>query len=89
MKYVLTYETPQDLDMDKVGLHFEAHRAHWKDFLDDGTLLLIGPFADPRDGAMSVFTTHEAAEAFAANDPFVVHGVVAKWSIKAWNEVLL
>lgn len=89
MKYVLTYESPQELDMDKVALHFEAHRAHWREFLELGTLLLIGPFADPRDGAMSVFTTHEAAEAFATNDPFVLYGVVAGWTIKAWNEVLL
>jgi uncharacterized protein YciI len=89
MKYVLIYESPPELDMEKVGLHFPAHRAHWKEFLELGTLLLIGPFADPRDGAMSVFTTQEAAEAFATNDPFVLHGVVAGWTIKAWNEALL
>ena len=53
------------------------------------TLLLIGPFADPRDGAMGVFTTEEAAEDFASGDPFVLHGLVAHWRITAWNEVLL
>jgi uncharacterized protein YciI len=75
--------------MEKVGAHFEAHRARWKVFHDLGTLLLIGPFADPRDGAMAVFTTQEAAEDFAATDPFVLNGVVAGWTIKVWNEVLL
>jgi uncharacterized protein len=39
--------------------------------------------------ALAVFRTREAAEEFAACDPFVVHGMVADWSIRAWNEVLL
>jgi len=89
VKYVLSYESPADLDMEKVGAHFAAHQARWKEFQELGTLLLIGPFADPRDGAMAVFTTQEAAEEFAATDPFVLNGVVAAWTIKAWNEVLL
>ena len=89
MKYVLSYESPADLDRDLVLAHFEAHRARWAEFRDQGTLLLIGPFEDPRDGAMSVFTTREAAEAFAAGDPFVIEGVVSSWRITAWNEVLL
>ena len=89
MKYVLIYESPAELDMEKVGAHIEAHRARWMVFQELGTLLLIGPFADPRDGAMAVFTTQEAAEDFAATDPFVLNGVVAGWTIKAWNEVLL
>ena len=38
---------------------------------------------------MAAFTTAEAAEEFATTDPFVINGVVAGWTIKAWNEVLL
>lgn len=89
MKYVLFYESPDDLDMDAVRTHFEAHRARWSQFRDEGSLLLIGPFADPRDGALAVFTTREAAEAFASSDPFVLNGLVATWRIAAWNEALL
>jgi uncharacterized protein YciI len=89
VKYVVIYESPAELDPDKVREHFPAHRARWSEFVDDGTLLAIGPFADPRDGAMSVFATREAAEAFVASDPFVLHDVVAGWTIKEWNEVLL
>lgn len=89
MKYVLTYESPDDMDMDKVRAHFEAHRARWAMFRDQGTLLLIGPFADPRDGAMGVFTTREAAEEFAETDPFVLNGLVAEWRVTPWNEALL
>jgi uncharacterized protein YciI len=89
VKYVLIYESPDDLDMDQVKGHFEAHRARWATFRDQGTLLLIGPFADPRDGAMGIFTTQEAAEEFATTDPFVLNGLVANWHVTPWNEALL
>jgi uncharacterized protein YciI len=45
--------------------------------------------ADPTQGALGIFTTREAAEAFVAADPFVSGGVVASWEILEWNEVLL
>ena len=89
MKYVLTYESPEDFDIEQANAHCAAHRARWDAFRAQGTLLAIGPFADPREGAMSVFTTREAAEACAFADPFVRNGVVATWRITAWNEVLL
>lgn len=38
---------------------------------------------------MAVFTAREAAEEFAAQDPFVVHGVVRGWSVKEWREALV
>jgi uncharacterized protein YciI len=89
MKFVLTYESPAELEMDAVMAHITAHRARWAEFHERGTLLLIGTFEDPRDGAMGVFTTREAAEEFATGDPFVTEGLVASWRITAWNEVLL
>jgi uncharacterized protein YciI len=36
-----------------------------------------------------VFTSRAAAEELIAGDPFVVHGVVATWTVVEWNEVLL
>jgi uncharacterized protein YciI len=35
-----------------------------------------------------VFTSREAAEDFIAGDPFVIHQVVARWTVVEWNEVL-
>ena len=86
MKYVLCYESAEDV-AEKAPLHFAAHRARWADFHDRGSLLAVGPFTDGA-GAMGVFTTREAAEEFAAEDPFVVHGVVRGWTVREWNEVL-
>jgi uncharacterized protein len=74
----------------KVPAYFGEHVARFQRFVADGTLLMIGTFADPqRDGSMAVFTTREAAEEFAREDPFVVNRVVVGWTIKEWNEVLM
>lgn len=87
MKYVLLYESTDDIAA-KAPLHFPAHRAHAEDFHARGTLLMTGAFANPQEGAMAIFTTHDAAEDFARDDPFVLNGVVRAWHIRAWNEVL-
>ena len=87
MKYVLYYESASDA-LEKAPLHFAAHRARWKEFVDRGTLLMIGPFANPMEGAMSIFTAREEAENFAAGDPFVLNGVVKNWIVREWNEAV-
>ena len=38
---------------------------------------------------MAIFTTRESAEEFARHDPFVVNGVVKRWHVRDWNEVLM
>jgi hypothetical protein len=37
---------------------------------------------------MAIFRTREAAEEFAREDPFVLNGVVARYEIRDWDEVL-
>ena len=86
MKYVLIYDSADDVAQ-TAPVHFAAHRARWKDFQADGTLLLIGPYSD-QSGALAVFTTRAAAEEFARSDPFVLNGVVRAWSVKEWAEAL-
>jgi hypothetical protein len=87
MKYVLFYENdspPGELAQQL----FPAHQARWGEFQTTGSLLAIGPFSDGT-GAMAVFTSKEAAEEFAAGDPFVLHGVAGKWHITEWMEAIL
>jgi uncharacterized protein YciI len=67
---------------------FPAHRAKWQAFGARGELLMICPFADPRQGAMGVFATRAAAEAFARVDPFVLEGVAKQWELREWREAL-
>jgi uncharacterized protein YciI len=38
---------------------------------------------------MAVFVSREAAEEFVEEDPFVLNGVVARSTIRDWNETLI
>ena len=49
---------------------------------------MAGPFANPMEGSMALFTTREAAEEFVAGDPFVTEGAVSGWTLREWNEAL-
>jgi uncharacterized protein len=87
VKYVLSYE-PAEGVREKAPPHVPAHSARIKEFHALGTLLMIGVFEDPEEGAMGVFTTREAADEFARGDAFVLNGVVRDWRVLAWNESL-
>jgi uncharacterized protein len=86
MKYVLTYGPATDLN--KARALFAEHAAKWDKYRNDGRLLMIGPFANPEEGALAVFTTGEAARAFVDEDPFVSQGVVSSWKISEWREAI-
>ncbi|GAA1300972.1 hypothetical protein Psi02_28000 [Planotetraspora silvatica] len=87
MKYVMFYDSGDDV-ASKAPAHFPAHRARLDDFHAQGTLLMVGTFGDPQnEGSMAVFTTREAAEEFAREDPFVLNGVVRNWYVREWNEI--
>ena len=86
MKAVLVYE-PGDLT--GAQEHFPAHRARFLEYHQRGELLMLGPYADPRDGALAIFTTRAAAESFANGDPFVLNGVVGRWYVRDWHEALV
>ena len=88
MKYVLFYESAEDV-RSKAPLHMPAHRARYEEFHARGSLLMLGTFANPQEeGSMAIFTSREAAEEFARGDPFVLNGVVRRWQLREWNEVL-
>ena len=85
MKYVVTYESAEDVGS-RAPEHFPAHWARIQEFKARGDILLVGTFADPQaDGSMAIFPTREAAEAFVAGDPFVDHGVGKDeyWTVQA------
>jgi uncharacterized protein YciI len=83
VRYVLFYESG---DLSLAAGNFPAHQATYTEFMARGVLLSLGAFTD-RGGSMAVFTSQEAAEEFAAADPFVTNGVVGKWHIREWHEV--
>lgn len=88
MRYVVLYESAEGVAA-KAPAHIAAHRAHWDAFQEQGTLVMIGPFANAQEhGSMAIFTTREAAQEFVRGDPFVLNGVVKTWEIREWAEAL-
>ena len=87
-KHVMFYETTPD-GLAKVPEHIAGHIARLDLFQARGTLVMAGPLLDGTGRALGIFTTRAAAEEFIREDPFVVHGVVARWTVVEWKEVLL
>jgi hypothetical protein len=88
VRHVVLYASAPDV-LSRAPAHFPAHKARLDEFHARGELLLVGTFGDPQEqGSMAIFTTREAAEAFVADDPFVLNGVVRAWEIREWNEIL-
>jgi uncharacterized protein YciI len=88
-KCAVFYEPAENV-AEKAPLHFAAHREQIDRFHERGDLLMVGPFADAQaDGSLAVFRSRAAAEEFVAEDPFVLNGVVARYRLLDWDEVLV
>jgi len=87
MKTLMFYEVSQE-GLARAMNYVEEHRARLNEFYGRGVLLMAGPYANPAEGALGIFISREAAEEFIEGDPFVKNGVVVKWRLIEWNEVL-
>ncbi len=88
MKYVLLYETAPDA-LEKAMELFPAHQRHYEPYAEQGDLLGLGTFGDPQtEGSMAIFATRDAAERFVTDDPFVTEGVVARFEVRDWDDVV-
>lgn len=89
MHYLLLYDVVPDYVERRTAYRAEhlalARAAHAR-----GELVLGGALADPADGAVLLFRGDgpAAAEAFAAADPYVKHGLVTRWRVRAWATVV-
>ena len=88
MKAVLLYEHATDKTMEEFMAVFPKHEAFEAGFLKSGKVLGTGAFANPGEGAMAIFINKEAAEEFVNGDPFVQEGLIAKATIKEWDDEL-
>jgi uncharacterized protein len=88
MYFALLYEVVPDYLQRRQPLRAE-HLALAERFRGEGKLLLAGAF-DPPEGALLVFRADSAAEveAFVRSDPYVRHGLVTSWRIRAWTVVV-
>ena len=88
MKFVLLYESADDV-MARAPAVYPRPLARIREFHARGEILMVGTFGDPQSqGAMAIFPTRESAEAFVADDPFRLEGVIKSHEIREWNEIL-
>lgn len=89
MHYLLIYDVVPDYVERRAPLRAE-HLALGRAAAERGELVLGGAFADPVDGAVLLFQgdSPAAAEAFAAADPYVRHGLVTRWRVRKWSTVI-
>jgi uncharacterized protein len=86
MKAVLIGES-SGASMDSVMAVYPRHKAVVDKYISAGDVVGIGPFSDR--GNMAIFKTRSAAERFAAEDPFILEGLVKSFVIREWNDTLL
>jgi uncharacterized protein len=86
--YVLLYEMAPG-GLAKVPENYPRHRALIDEFHEREVLVAAGPMGNPPEGALSIFTSREAAEDFAASDPFVTSGAVGTWRVLEWRALFL
>ena len=89
MHYLLIYDVVPDYMERRAPLRAE-HLTLARAAQTRGEIVLGGALADPVDGAMLLFQgdSPAAAEAFAAADPFVRHGLVTRWRVRKWTTVV-
>jgi len=89
MHYLLFYDVVADYAERRVA-HRAQHLALAREAVERGELVLGGALAKPADGAILLFrgSSPEAAERFAALDPYVKNGIVTKWRVREWTTVI-
>ena len=82
---VLTTFSSQELR----AKHRAEHRVHLRALVDQGALLLAGPFEDEASGGMMIFEAEsaEAVRAMVDADPFATEGVFATVEIRPFTQV--
>lgn len=66
------------------------HLRHVQQSHDRGDLLLAGALAQPVDAALLIFRANDAsvAEDFARRDPYVTAGLVTRWHVRPYLQVI-
>ncbi len=89
MHYLLFYDTAPDY-LERRTVFRAEHLKLARDAHARGELVLAGALAEPVDGAILLFrgNSPDAAERFAAADPYVRNGLVRSWRVREWTTVV-
>ncbi len=87
--FALFYDVVENFPAKRAPFRTE-HLGLVQEAVDRGELLLGGAFADPVDQALLVFrgADRKVAEDFVRRDPYVVHGLVTRWTVRPWTQVI-
>ena len=87
--YALFYDVVDDF-ISRRALYREEHLRLVQEANRRGELLLAGALSEPADRALLVFRAPDrsVAEDFACNDPYVVSGLVTRWEVRPWANVI-
>ena len=67
---------------------FPRHEEFEAEFIKSEKVLGTGAFGNPGEGAMAIFVDKQAAEDFVNGYLFVQEGLIAKVTIREWNDEL-
>lgn len=87
--FAVIYELVDDYIERRAALRTDhlklANEAHAR-----GELVLGGAFADPPDKALLIFKGEDqsVAETFVRKDPYVLNGLVKRWTMRPWTVVI-
>lgn len=89
MHYILSYDYAPDY-LERRGEFRDEHLHMAWAAQGAGELVLAGALADPADGAVLIFNVESPAviERFVKADPYVRHGLVTAYRIRAWTTVV-
>ncbi len=94
-KYYVVYFITKYKTIDEVRAKapevITAHLERSDKLHNEGKVIMAGAFLDrPEEPVttMAIFYTREAAEEFAKGDPFVLNGMVSKWYVREWANIL-
>jgi hypothetical protein len=86
--YVLFYDYVEDI-LERRAPHREQHLARLREWKAEGKIAIGGALGDPPHGALIVFSVDDPAEVerFAAEDPYVLEGLVTARRIQPFAAV--
>lgn len=89
MYYILFYKTIDNY-IEKRAPYRAEHLKLAQEANQKGELVLAGALDEPADQAVLVFKgeSPKVAEDFAKNDPYVINGLIAEWTVRPWTVVI-
>jgi len=89
MHYLMIYELEADY-MHRRGEFRAEHLSLARAAVARGEMVLGGALADPTDQAIMLFKAEspDVVHAFARADPYVLNGLVKRWSVRPWTTVV-